>query len=186
MESDSNERSKNIFQQFNIGSVGQINNSVGTVTNYYGVSGEAVSPMKKQEKTEQKSPMEQRDIPPIREQIMLFVSCLHTEKFVNPEWISCYMDLWDKILDIPEVKVAVYNPGKQRGTTYNRNLVGNIIHYLGNQDKKEWQVYKDFNATRYTEKLGLDPTHSVRGVLGNQPPVEIKKSLDRFMENYLL
>ena len=186
MDRDTKNSRNNNIQQFNIGSVGQINTGVEKVINYYGVDGEPVKPQQKDEKPTAKSPMEQREIPPIREQIMLFVSCLHTEKFVNSLWIDRYMDLWDKILDIPEVNELVYNPGKQRGTNYNRNLVSNIIHYLGNQDKKEWLVYKDFNATRYTEKLGLDASHPVRGALGNQPPAGIRRSLDKFMENYLL
>lgn len=177
---------KNVIQQFNIGSVGQMNTGVETVNNYYGTDGKPIEKNNEAEQPKEKSPMEQREKMPLRKQIMMFVSCLHAQKFVATEWISRYMDLWDKILDLPEVAELVYNPGKQQGATYNRNLVANIIYYLGNQTQKERQVYINYNATQYVIKLGLGAKHPVRGALGNLPPVEIKRSLDRFMDNYLL
>lgn len=189
MDKDSNDKKPgpDIVQNLNIGHATQVNAGVEKVINYYGVDGKSATSAQQAEASEEKRPpMEQRDIPPIREQIMLFVSALGTESLVSPGWVDRHMDLWNKILDLPEVAAVVYNPGKQRGTCFNRNLVSNIIHYLGNQTNKEWLVYKDYNATRFTEKLGLDATHPVRGALGSLPPAAIRKSLDRFMENYLL
>ena len=36
--------------------------------------------------------------------------------------------LWRSILALPEVDAVVYNPGKQKNTTFNRNLIANIIY----------------------------------------------------------
>lgn len=174
----------NIIQEFHIGSIGQMNPSAKIVNNYYGVDGKPIMPKREGENPAEKKPNEQREIPPIREQIMLYVSCLTGE--VAPEWQSRYMDLWNGILDLPEVAAVVYNPGKQRKTIFNRKLVGNIIYFLGNTACAEHTVYKDYNATRFAEKLEGDRDHSVRGALGAFPPKGIEDSLKRYMEDFLL
>ena len=184
IEKDTNLGSGNIIQEFNIGTVEQLNPVATTVNNYYGSKDEEVETGKKPEVNARKNPIEQRELAPVREQILLYVSCLSGQ--VADDWKSRYQKLWDGILDIKEVAAKVYNPGKQQKTTFNRNLVANIIFYLGNHVRAEHVVYKDYNATLFTEKLEADKDHPVRAALGRFPEETIKKSLDRFMETFLL
>lgn len=176
----------NTFQEINIGTVQNYNPNATTVINYNGTGGcERVE--QKAEKPKSKNPMEMRDLPPIREQIMTYVSCLNTEDVVAPDWLGTkYMDLWNSILNISEVNAEVYNVGKQHGTSFNRKLIGNIIYYLAICNDKRKRVYKELNATLYAKKLEGDPEHSVRLAMGKLPKDEIEKALDRFMDNYLL
>lgn len=176
----------NTFQEIHIGTVQNYNPNATTVINYNGTSG-TEKEEHKAEKPKSRSPMEMRDLPPIREQIMFYVSCLNKEELVEPVWVGKkYMDLWDSILHIPEVESEVYDPGKQHKTSFNRNLVGNIIYYLATRNDNKKRVYKELNASLYAFKLEGDSEHSVRLAMGKMPKDEIKKSLDRFMENYLL
>lgn len=175
----------NTFQEIHIGTVQNYNPNATTVINYNG-TGAGEKTEQKEEKAKSKSPMEMRDLPPIREQIMTYVSCLNKEELVVPEWVGKkYMDLWNAILDIPEVEAEIYNSGRQHGTSFNRNLVGRIIYYLGNLMKGK-AVYKDYNASTLALKLEGSSEHSVRGEMGKSPSDEIKKALDKFIENYLL
>lgn len=176
----------NTFQEIHIGTVQNYNPNATTVINYNGTNSGGREEVK-DEKPKGKNPMEMREKPPIREEIMLYVSCLNKEELVAADWVGTkYQNLWDSILDIPEVDAEVYNPGKQHNTSFNRNLVGNIIYYLGTRPDKAQCVYKELNATLYAEKLEGKADHSVRLAMGKLPSDEIKKSLDRFMENYLL
>ena len=176
----------NTFQEIHIGTVQNYNPNATTVINYNGTGGTAID-NQNAEKTKSKSIMEMRDLPPIHEQIMTYVSCLNTEDLVEPVWVGKkYMDLWNAILDIHEVETEVYNPGKQKGTSFNRNLIGNIIYYLAVQNDNRKRVYKELNATLYAERLEANPEHSVRLAMGKLPKEEIMKSLDKLLENYLL
>ena len=96
------------------------------------------------------------------------------------------MDLWNAILDIPEVEEQVYKPGKQQNTEFNRNLVGNIIYYLATRKEDKKRVFKELNATLYAEKLEANPEHSVRLAMGKLPSDEIKNALNKFLDNYVL
>ena len=176
----------NTFQEINIGTVQNYNPEAKTVINYYGTGSGEKNEMK-DEKPKEKDPIDMRETSPIREQIMLYVSCLNTEDVVESDWLGAkYMDLWNAILDLPEVVAEVYNPGKQHGTSFNRNLIGNIINYLATRADKKKRVYKEFNAALYAVKLGHTSEHSVRLAMGKLPKDEIKYRLDKFMDNYLL
>ena len=176
----------NTFQEIHIGTVQNYNPNATTVINYNGTNGE-LKDEQKADKPKAKGPMEMRDLPPIREQIMTYVSCLNTKDLVNPEWLGKkYMDLWNAILDLPEVEDQVYKPGKQQNTEFNRNLVGNIIYYLATRKEDKKRVFKELNATLYAEKLEANPEHSVRLAMGKLPSDEIKNALDKFLDNYVL
>jgi len=176
----------NTFQEIHIGTVQNYNPNATTVINYNG-TGAGEKTEQKEEKPKAKSPMEMRDLPPIREQIMTYVSCLNVEDLVVNEWVGKkYMDLWNAILDIPEVAAEIYNSGRQHGTSFNRNLVGHIIYYLATRADKKKCVFKELNASLYAEKLEANPEHSVRLAMGKLPSDEIKKALDKFLDNYIL
>jgi len=175
----------NTFQEIHIGTVQNYNPNATTVINYNGTGAEVKEGQKCGAKA--KNPMEMRDLLPVRGQILSYVSCLNTKELVYPEWVGKkYLDLWDRILSLPEVDAEIYKIGKQHGTSFNRNLVGNIIYYLGNHVDGMGRVYKDYNATLITEKLEADKEHSIRLALGKKPAEEIRKSLDKFLENLLL
>lgn len=177
----------NIIQEINIQNVEHFYPNAHTVINNGKSGPQELKGDAKAAKPARRSPMEQRDLPPVREQIMLYVSCLNVEKFVQPEWVGKrYMDLWNGILDIPKVEALVYNPGKQRETSFNRNLVGNIIYYLATRPDKRKCVYKDFNASLFADKLETNPEHSVRLAMGKLPTDEVKLALDRYMEDFIL
>jgi hypothetical protein len=131
-----------------------------------------------------KKQAEEQGTDDLREQILLYVKNLNGH--VKDKWKAQYMKLWNGILDLEDVKARIYNPGKQQGTNFNRNLVANIIFYLGNQTREELLVYKKYNASLFAEKLEANKEHSVRAALGKYPPQEIMKSLDRFMKLFLL
>lgn len=99
-----------------------------------------------------------------RGEIMQYVSNLKEKDYVAPAWKNRYETLWHSILDIPEVAAAIYKVGKQKDTTFNRNLVANIIYIMCKSG-----VISEQNATKLTEALEGNKEHSVRAQLGKLP-----------------
>lgn len=95
---------------------------------------------------------------------MQYVSNLKEKDYVAPAWKNRYETLWRSILDIPEVSAAIYKVGKQKDTTFNRNLVANIIYIMCKSG-----VISEQNATKLTEALEGNKEHSVRAQLGKLP-----------------
>lgn len=95
--------------------------------------------------------------------IIRYVGRLHPS-YVSPSWQAGYEQLWRQILQLPSVAAQVHKPGKQKGTTFNRNLVGNIIHLLALRG-----VLTTDNATHLATVLEGDSRHSVRAQLSNRP-----------------
>ena len=101
---------------------------------------------------------------------------------VREEYQSVYSEMWLGILDVKEVKLQVYNKGKQQGTTFNRDFVAQIIHQLGSR------IYMpEANAVVMAEHLepekGRD--HPVRQKLGESPDKSIKKAIEAFLKEQL-
>ena len=101
---------------------------------------------------------------------------------VRKEYQSVYSEMWLGILDVKEVKLQVYNKGKQQGTTFNRDFVAQIIHQLGSR------IYMpEANAVVMAEHLepekGRD--HPVRQKLGESPDKSIKKAIKAFLKDNL-
>lgn len=184
IDKDTNLGTGNIIQEFNIGTVGQLNPVATTVINHYGSDGELVNANPKASKPEPKPVSAVHEIPPLREHIMLYISCLSGQ--VADPWKSRYEKLWQGILDLDVVAAKVYDRGKQQKTNFNRNLVANIIYWLGNNPNSAYRVYTDYNAALFTERLEADKDHPVRAELRKDPPAEIVSRLSSFMENFLL
>lgn len=109
----------------------------------------------------------------VRDHIMEYVSRL--KPLVRAEYLNGYEDLWMRILNLQEVRVQVYNKGKQQDTTFNRNLVAQIIHQIGSR------VYLvGVSDQQYAEYLepGKGKNHSVRQKLGESPDGPIKKAIE--------
>lgn len=101
---------------------------------------------------------------------------------VRKEYQSVYSEMWLGILDVKEVKLQVYNKGKQQGTTFNRDFVAQIIHQLGSR------IYMpEANSVVMAEHLepekGRD--HPVRQKLGESPDKSIKKAIEAFLKDNL-
>lgn len=71
---------------------------------------------------------EKADLVQRQQEILAYVCRL--KPFVAPAWKNRYESTWRSILALPEVAAQVYEPGKQKDTTFNRNLVANIIYII--------------------------------------------------------
>lgn len=174
-----------VNQQFNIQSVGVINNDVEKVdiTFNNGVRQENAAPKEAKKEASSlrenmKEPMENVDITPIRREILNYVS--RVAPMLADEWKNRYIRMWEEILDLKVVAASVYNHGKQQDTNFNRNLVANIIYYLVKRGC--FGDEKKYNASQFAVDLGHDKEESVRASLRCLPPKEIVSRLDRYFE----
>ena len=173
---DGNPGTNNVFQEIHIGTVQNYNpNATTVINNNYGVGEEGTKP--KAKKT-MKDMLDQDviDRTPIVKEILNYVSCIRS--FVCDEWKDRFMQLWEDILNLPEVADLVIDPGKQQGTNFNRKLVAGILHFLDSQ-----KVYNGpFNAKAMTEALENDWEHSVRRELAGEPSDEIKAAIKQLIK----
>lgn len=86
------------------------------------------------------------------------------KNYVSKDWKNRYESLWKNILNLPEVEAEVYEPGKQKDTTFNRNLIANIIYIMCRKG-----VIAETNATKLTVALQGDKDHPVRAKLKENP-----------------
>ena len=111
----------NTFQEIHINKVDNFNpNATTVINNYYG---DKQKPAPAAEKELQNAEREQR-----KSDILQYVAKL--TQYVSKEWKNRYETLWKNILALPEVEAEVYEPGKQKGTTFNRNLIAHIIYIM--------------------------------------------------------
>lgn len=145
----------NTFQDIHIEHVDNFNpNATTVVNNYYGDKQKSVPAA---EKVLQDAEREKR-----KTDIMQYVAKL--AQYVSKDWKNRYETLWKNILALPEVEAEVYEPGKQKGTTFNRNLIANIICMMVSAE-----VFNTDNATHLTIALEGDKEHSVRNQLREYP-----------------
>uniref|UniRef100_UPI003FF020C2 hypothetical protein n=1 Tax=Prevotella sp. TaxID=59823 RepID=UPI003FF020C2 len=145
----------NTFQDIHIDHVDNFNpNATTVVNNYYGDKQKSVPAA---EKVLQDAEREKR-----KADIMQYVAKL--ARYVSKDWKNRYETLWKNILALPEVEAEVYEPGKQKGTTFNRNLIANIICMMVSAE-----VFNTDNATHLTIALEGDKEHSVRNQLREYP-----------------
>ena len=145
----------NTFQDIHIDHVDNFNpNATTVVNNYYGDKQKSVPAA---EKVLQDAEREKR-----KADILQYVAKL--SQYVSKDWKNRYENLWKNILALPEVEAEVYEPGKQKGTTFNRNLIANIICMM-----VRTEVFTTNNATHLTIALEGDKEHSVRNQLREYP-----------------
>lgn len=96
--------------------------------------------------------------------IIDYVMRLHPSH-VRQEWQEKYQALWKSILELPSVACKVYDKGRQQGTTFNRNLVANILHLLA--ERRVLTI--NANPTEMAKLLEGDANASVRAKLGEIP-----------------
>ena len=114
-----------------------------------------------------------------KEAIMEYVGRLRP--LVKEEYREKYDQIWEGILEISQVKAMIYNKGKQQDTTFNRNLLAQLIH----------QVEVIYLPTANTVQMAtyLEPekgvNHPVRQRLGEAPERAVKKAVAEYMKGYL-
>lgn len=100
------------------------------------------------------------------------------EGFVLDKWKAHHESLWKAILAIPEVDKVIYNPGRQKNTTFNRNLLANIICLLCSKE-----VYDGENRSDMAREFG--EVESFRKALGQSPANEkIYTSVEKVVKEY--
>ena len=95
------------------------------------------------------------------------------KSLLSAEWTAeAYEKLWDDVLALPSVNAIAKKVGKQQGTTFNRNLIANILHTM--MDKGVFCV----KATNQAMAEALEGTknHSVRDAVGKSPEDRAMKS----------
>ena len=113
------------------------------------------------------------------EAIIQYVMKLHPT-YVSEKWKTHYQKLWEKVLEIPEVKTVIHDKGRQKNTTFNRNLVGNILHLMTNKE-----VLSE-NATKLTIALEGDEDSSIRAQLGKLPKDQkLERSIIEIIDTFL-
>lgn len=110
----------------------------------------------------------------IQTEILNYVSSIRP--YVKEEMDKTYMQLWACILEHEAFKVDLYDPGKQ-DCHFNRNLIGNILHYLNGKD-----FYKvEYNQSQMTRKLEGDEQNAVRKALRFDPEEKYCKVIDKII-----
>lgn len=109
--------------------------------------------------------------------IMNYVSRI--QPYVKREMADLYLHLWGSILEHEAFKVDLYDPGKQ-DSQFNRNLVGNIMHYL-----EEKGFYKDpYNQSEMTRAVEGDADHPVRKGFGGYLDKKYRAVVDEILKKY--
>ena len=152
---------------FNIKEVHQLNPNATHITNNY--YGDKFMP-KDNFRHENSDPENATRNPQL---IIDYVMRLHPSH-VRQEWQEKYQTLWKSILELPAVACKVYDKGRQQGTTFNRNLVANILHLLA--ERRVLTI--NANPTEMAKLLEGDANASVRAKLGEMPEAEIKKMIE--------
>ena len=162
----------NTFQEVKIGTVQNYNpNATTVINNNYG------SYPKSKE-----NPLGEIDHSAIRQEILNYVG--KTLHLVEEKWKPVYLDLWEEILNIKEVAAEVYDRGRQQGTTFNRNLVANIIHFLGNFRGNKTGMFGAYSATPVVNELEGTTACSTRTELGSNPSKEIRDAITPLLKKY--
>ena len=113
----------------------------------------------------------------IQKEIMNYVSCIRP--YVKDDMDKLYMHLWAVILDHEVFKVDLYDPGKQ-DCKFNRNLVGNIMHYL--EGKGFYK--KPYNQSEMTRAVEGDADSGVRKGFGGYPEKKYSDVVDTIIKEY--
>lgn len=109
--------------------------------------------------------------------IMNYVSCIRP--YVKDEKDKLFMHLWAVIMDHEAFKIELYDPGKQ-DCKFNRNLVGNIMHYLDNKG-----FYKDpYNQSEMTRAVEGDADNPVRKGFREYPDKKFCDVVDTIIKEY--
>lgn len=157
----------NTYNEVHIGFVeNHVPNATTVINNHYGDS-------RKTKPTADKE-TSKADLLVRRGEIMQYVGNL--KQYVAKEWKNRYESIWHSILDIVEVAAVIFEPGKQKDTTFNRNLVANIIYMMYEVEEVRVCIITETNATKLTESLEGNKDHPVRAQLRLFPEDKVIRS----------
>lgn len=111
----------------------------------------------------------------MQKKILNYVSFIRP--FVKDDLDKLYMSMWGRIVEHEAFKVDLYDPGKQ-ACKFNRNLIGNILHYL--DGKKFYKV--DYNQSEFTRRLEGDDQNPVRKALRYDPDRKYSIVVDEIID----
>ena len=145
----------NTFQEIKIGYVENYNpNATTVINNHYG----------DRKKTAPAADESQKQLDILQRQTEILDYVGNIKQYVAKDWKNRFETLWHNILSLPEVSALIYDPGKQKDTTFNRNLVANILYIMCNQG-----IISETNATTLTVALEHYKDHPVRAQLRKDP-----------------
>ena len=52
------------------------------------------------------------------------------KEMVTPAWQEHYLQMFERIFALPQVRVSIAEVGRQKGTTFNRNMVASFVHLM--------------------------------------------------------
>jgi hypothetical protein len=122
----------------------------------------------------------QEIVPASKEAVLEYVRRLMP--VVKEKYRNDYDSFWTGILELDAVKVKIYNKGKQKDTTFNRNLLAQMIHqvskvlYVPTANTVEMSEYLE-------PQKGVD--HPVRQKLGESPEKSIKNAIEDYLKEYI-
>ena len=98
---------------------------------------------------------------------------------VREQYRNEYDTIWEGILELTQVRTLIYNKGKQQDTTFNRNLVAQIIHQMSG-----WLYLPTANTVKMAEYLEPEKgsEHPVRQKLGESPEKDVKKAIEAYVK----
>ena len=117
----------------------------------------------------------------VKTAIFEYVSCIAPK--LKPEWMQGWERFWTGLLDIDVIEERLCDVSKQQGTTFNRQFICRIIHYLSLKG-----FYKEpYRASDMTRALEGDDQHSIRTHgLNLYPDDTITKSIDKYISSLTL
>ena len=161
----------NTFQEIKISYVENYNpNATTFINNHYG----------DRKKTAPAADESQKQLDILQRQTEILDYVGNLKQYVAKDWKNRYETLWHNILSLPEVSALIYDPGKQKDTTFNRNLVANILYIMCNQG-----IISETNATTLTVALEHDKDHPVRAQLRKAPDdKDLKRKIESLIINH--
>lgn len=170
MEQNSEDFKLKVIQELTKGNVniGQFIMEVKGNNNYYENSGH--------------EEMEKHEVPDKVGKDCIMEYLWRLKPVVREQYLSVYGEIWNGILELNEVKVLIYNKGKQQDTTFNRNLLGQLIHQVGNR-----LYLPTANTVKMAEYLEPEKgqEHPIRQKLGESPEKNIKIAVEAYLKEHI-
>ncbi len=123
-----------------------------------------------------------RDKEAKRQDILKYVG--QTLPLVRYGWKDRYMNLWEDILNLPDVDAVIYRQGRQQHTSFNRKEVLHIICYLGKHADGGIGIFeRNYVASNVALQLADGCEKTTRPDLGFKPEKSIQCAIDELMNS---
>ena len=126
-------------------------------------------------------PDQDKDLVVVKAAILNYVNRI--APLLKKEWMNGWERFWKGLLDIDVIENEICRIGKQQGTTFNRNFVCKVIHYLACKD-----FYNgSYNPSEMTRALEHNDQHAIRTTaLCYDPDESVCKRIDNYVDNFKL